>query len=35
MAEYSAKHFLVSFPAQYVAHVEINRADKLNSFFEA
>ncbi|OAL72649.1 enoyl-CoA hydratase/isomerase [Trichophyton violaceum] len=32
---YSPKHFLVTFPAEYVAHVEINRADKLNSFFEA
>ncbi|KAH9900067.1 ClpP/crotonase [Xylariomycetidae sp. FL2044] len=28
------KHFIVSSPAQYVAHVEINRPDKLNAFFE-
>ncbi|EEQ31205.1 hypothetical protein McanMca71_006779 [Microsporum canis] len=34
-SSYSPKHFLVTFPAEYVAHVEINRADKLNSFFEA
>lgn len=26
------KHFLVSSPSQYVAHVEINRPDKLNAF---
>lgn len=32
---YSYKHFKVTFPQQYVAHVEINRADKMNSFFEA
>ncbi|KAJ5119205.1 Delta(3-5)-Delta(2-4)-dienoyl-CoA isomerase [Penicillium atrosanguineum] len=34
---YSFKHFTVVFPAehQYVAHVEINRADKMNAFFEA
>lgn len=33
----SLKHFNVHFPAehQYVAHVEINRADKMNAFFEA
>lgn len=29
------KHFNVSSPAQYVAHVEINRPEKLNAFFEA
>lgn len=28
------KHFLVSSPAEYVAHVEINRPEKLNAFFE-
>ncbi|KAJ5111596.1 Delta(3-5)-Delta(2-4)-dienoyl-CoA isomerase [Penicillium argentinense] len=35
--EYSFKHFTVQFPANhpYVAHVEINRADKMNAFFEA
>lgn len=31
----SYKHFIVTFPQQYVAHVEINRAGKLNSFLEA
>ncbi|KAJ6157824.1 Delta(3-5)-Delta(2-4)-dienoyl-CoA isomerase [Penicillium chermesinum] len=33
---YSFKYFNVDFPSSspYVAHVEINRADKLNSFFE-
>lgn len=31
----SYNHFNVTFPQQYVAHVEINRADKMNSFFEA
>ncbi|KAJ5730463.1 Delta(3-5)-Delta(2-4)-dienoyl-CoA isomerase [Penicillium malachiteum] len=35
--EYAPKHFNVSFPANrpYVAHVEINRAEKMNSFIEA
>ncbi|KAI3316720.1 enoyl CoA hydratase-like protein [Xylariaceae sp. AK1471] len=28
------KHFLVSSPAEYVAHVETNRPEKLNAFFE-
>ena len=28
------KHFLVTTPAEYVAHVEINRPAKLNAFFE-
>ncbi|KAL5354977.1 ClpP/crotonase-like domain-containing protein [Aspergillus floccosus] len=32
---YSFKYFNVSFPQEYVAHVEINRADKMNAFFEA
>ncbi|KAF7117335.1 hypothetical protein CNMCM5793_006084 [Aspergillus hiratsukae] len=33
----SFKHFIIRFPAehQYVAHVEINRPDKMNAFFEA
>ncbi|KAI9881614.1 MAG: putative enoyl CoA hydratase [Pleopsidium flavum] len=31
----SYKHFNVTFPQQYVAHVEISRANKLNSFVEA
>ncbi|KAJ2976511.1 hypothetical protein NUW58_g8064 [Xylaria curta] len=29
------KHFLISSPAEYVAHVETNRPEKLNAFFEA
>ncbi|MCJ1415245.1 hypothetical protein MMC32_001577 [Xylographa parallela] len=29
------QYFNVSSPAEYVAHVEINRPDKLNSFFQA
>lgn len=33
-ASYNAKHFNITFPREYVAHVETNRADKLNSFFE-
>jgi delta(3,5)-delta(2,4)-dienoyl-CoA isomerase len=35
--DYSFKHFTVQFPADhpYVAHVEINRPDKMNAFFEA
>ena len=28
------KHFLVSFPHDFVAHVKINRPDKLNAFIE-
>lgn len=34
---YSYKYFTIRFPAeaQYVAHVEINRADKMNAFVEA
>ena len=31
---YSHEYFNVSFPKQYVAHVEINRPDKLNAFIE-
>ncbi|EED12188.1 enoyl-CoA hydratase/isomerase family protein [Talaromyces stipitatus ATCC 10500] len=31
----SYKYFNVTFPREYVAHVETNRPDKLNSFFEA
>jgi delta(3,5)-delta(2,4)-dienoyl-CoA isomerase len=31
---YSHDYFTVSFPKQYVAHVEINRPDKLNAFIE-
>ncbi|KAI0098717.1 enoyl CoA hydratase-like protein [Nemania sp. FL0031] len=30
----SFKYFLISSPAEYVAHVEINRPEKLNAFFE-
>ncbi|KAI1812607.1 enoyl CoA hydratase-like protein [Poronia punctata] len=29
------KHFLISSPAEYVAHVQTNRPEKLNAFFEA
>lgn len=34
---YTFKYFTVDFPSDYphVAHVEINRADKMNAFFEA
>jgi delta(3,5)-delta(2,4)-dienoyl-CoA isomerase len=32
---YNYETFLVSFPAEYVAHVEINRPEKLNSFKES
>lgn len=32
--DYKFDHFNVTFPAEYVAHVEINRPDKLNAFFE-
>jgi delta(3,5)-delta(2,4)-dienoyl-CoA isomerase len=31
---YNPKYFTVTFPQQYVAHVEINRADKMNAFIE-
>jgi hypothetical protein len=31
---YSHEYFSVSFPKQYVAHVEINRPEKLNAFIE-
>jgi hypothetical protein len=35
MAEaYQREFFNVSFPAEYVAHVEINRPEKLNAFKE-
>ncbi|KAI1421533.1 enoyl CoA hydratase-like protein [Xylaria sp. FL1777] len=30
----SFKHFLISSPAEYVAHVQTNRPEKLNAFFE-
>ncbi|APA07581.1 hypothetical protein SS1G_00908 [Sclerotinia sclerotiorum 1980 UF-70] len=29
------KYFLVTYPAPFVAHVQINRPEKLNAFFEA
>ncbi|KAF2243933.1 delta-delta-dienoyl-CoA isomeras-like protein [Trematosphaeria pertusa] len=32
--EYKYEYFNVSFPAEYVAHVEINRPEKLNAFVE-
>jgi len=28
-------HFIISSPVEYVAHVETNRPEKLNAFFEA
>ncbi|OJI99770.1 hypothetical protein ASPVEDRAFT_127301 [Aspergillus versicolor CBS 583.65] len=34
-SNYSPKHFNVTFPQEYVAHVEINRPNQLNAFFEA
>jgi delta(3,5)-delta(2,4)-dienoyl-CoA isomerase len=35
MAEsYEYEFFNVSFPSEYVAHVEINRPEKLNAFKE-
>ncbi|KAL4762412.1 enoyl-CoA hydratase/isomerase family protein [Aspergillus foveolatus] len=32
---YSPKYFNINFPQEYVAHVEINRPNQLNAFFEA
>jgi delta(3,5)-delta(2,4)-dienoyl-CoA isomerase len=32
--EYKYEFFNVTFPAQYVAHVEIARAEKMNAFKE-
>ncbi|KAL1963428.1 hypothetical protein VTN77DRAFT_8329 [Rasamsonia byssochlamydoides] len=32
---YTFKYFNVTFPQEYVAHVEINRAEKMNAFVEA
>ncbi|KAL4928209.1 enoyl-CoA hydratase/isomerase family protein [Aspergillus undulatus] len=34
-SNYSPKHFNLTFPQEYVAHVEINRPNQLNAFFEA
>jgi delta(3,5)-delta(2,4)-dienoyl-CoA isomerase len=34
-SNYSFKYFNVTFPEEYVAHVEINRADKMNAFVKA
>lgn len=34
-SNYSPKHFKVTFPREYVAHIEINRPNQLNAFFEA
>lgn len=31
---YSYQYFNVTFPSEYVAHVEINRPEKLNAFIE-
>jgi delta(3,5)-delta(2,4)-dienoyl-CoA isomerase len=33
-ANYQYEFFNVSFPVEYVAHVEINRPEKLNAFKE-
>jgi delta(3,5)-delta(2,4)-dienoyl-CoA isomerase len=33
-AEYKFDFFNVTFPAEYVAHVEINRPEKMNAFKE-
>jgi hypothetical protein len=33
-ADWNYEFFNVSFPAEYVAHVEINRQEKLNAFVE-
>jgi Delta3,5-Delta2,4-dienoyl-CoA isomerase len=35
MTSKTYQHFLVSTPSPFVAHVEINRPQKLNAFFEA
>ncbi|KAF2744631.1 ClpP/crotonase [Sporormia fimetaria CBS 119925] len=32
--DYKYDYFNVTFPAEYVAHVEINRPEKMNAFFE-
>lgn len=32
--DYSYEYFNVTFPEEYVAHVEINRPEKLNAFIE-
>jgi Delta3,5-Delta2,4-dienoyl-CoA isomerase len=32
--EYNYEYFNVTFPAEYVAQVEINRPEKLNAFIE-
>jgi len=34
-SSYEYETFIVTFPAEYVAHVEINRPEKLNSFKES
>ncbi|KAL4809895.1 ClpP/crotonase-like domain-containing protein [Aspergillus unguis] len=34
-SNYSPKHFNITFPQEYVAHIEINRPKQLNAFFEA
>ena len=34
-SSYDYETFEVTFPAEYVAHVEINRPEKLNSFKES
>jgi delta(3,5)-delta(2,4)-dienoyl-CoA isomerase len=33
-ADYKYEFFNVSFPAEYVAHVEVNRPEKMNAFKE-
>jgi 1,4-dihydroxy-2-naphthoyl-CoA synthase len=32
--DYKFDYFNVTFPADYVAHVEINRPEKMNAFIE-
>ncbi|RDW67371.1 enoyl-CoA hydratase/isomerase family protein [Aspergillus mulundensis] len=34
-ANYTPKYFNITFPQEHVAHVEINRPNQLNAFFEA
>lgn len=33
--QYAPKHFNLSFPREFVAHIETNRAEKMNAFHEA
>lgn len=33
--DYTPKHFTLTYPREYVAHIETNRPEKMNAYHEA